>query len=780
MTAPSRPLLGRDAVLDDLRTLLDVEQVVALVGPPGIGKSAVARALEPPVWIDLEGVSTPETLRQRVARAVGAPRANDDALQWALRDVAWAVLDGAEDVSDSLGDVLGLGPATAWLVTSRRAVEEAGSLVELGPLEPEVGAELLRQCVRSARRRDALDAEALAALSRAVDGVPLALELLAPRLRLAEPEAVGRDLGGVLDDPSRPPRRQLGPAIRQMVDALDPVDRAVLDAAVTLPGAFSVDELGLAAGRDATAPALRLLDAALLHPHDAAPPTFRVLAPIASAVEVEREPVVVRMAPQVLADAEAGVADEDWTRLEALRPRLELVAREARPPDRLGAAGFLMLLDERTGEHAVVVAHHHALPASVAAELAPRAADALRILGRLDDAHVVLDGVTGPEAEVIRGTLLASAGEVEAGVDHALSALCDAPDADPGLWRFVGAMQLDLGQTERAIPSLRRALDSVDPVRRVKSAASLANALQAASAPPSEIEAVLDRVDLAAYPVVRAPILLTRAWLRVAQGDIAEAVQAFGEGEQAANALGQPGMATSAFLYGQLVGVADGHPPRALLQPLPYDVGPYHHALAKTLQVLAHATLGHADAAIALEPVARAELRPFSERAWIDHSAILAVALAPFARSRSEEILAELSDDPMVDAARELLAGREIPAETVDQRVLLGLRRLQRGRVQVSRDGSGFTDATGQRVDIARRRVLRKVLAALANAEEPLDVAGICDQVWPGEALVGGSGTRRVHVAISTLRGLGLKQAIRTVETADGTAWELVATREEA
>jgi hypothetical protein len=66
----------------------------------------------------------------------------------------------------------------------------------------------------------------------------------------------------------------------------------------------------------------------------------------------------------------------------------------------------------------------------------------------------------------------------------------------------------------------------------------------------------------------------------------------------------------------------------------------------------------------------------------------------------------------------------------------------------------------------------------LAIADGALTVGQLCERVWPGERLVDGSGTRRVHVAISSLRGLGLRGAIVTKTLADGeTAWQLVADR---
>ena len=120
------------------------------------------------------------------------------------------------------------------------------------------------------------------------------------------------------------------------------------------------------------------------------------------------------------------------------------------------------------------------------------------------------------------------------------------------------------------------------------------------------------------------------------------------------------------------------------------------------------------------------------------------------------------------------MAGEPLdPGPRLEHRVLAALADAVRPSVRIRRDGGAFSLA-GEQVDIARRRVLRRVLEALVTSPEPLDVHGVCERVWPGESLVGDSGTRRVHVAISTLRGLGLRDAILTVTDSAGTTrWAL-------
>jgi hypothetical protein len=143
----------------------------------------------------------------------------------------------------------------------------------------------------------------------------------------------------------------------------------------------------------------------------------------------------------------------------------------------------------------------------------------------------------------------------------------------------------------------------------------------------------------------------------------------------------------------------------------------------------------------------------------------------------ADQMLASLPDDLRTTViARQWVAGEAPKASSIDGWILGGVGRLASGQVtRVALDGSWFEH--GERVTIGRRRVLKRVLAALAGHEDGLDVGSLCQLVWPGETLVGTSGTRRVHVAISTLRGLGLREAIETLEDMDGTRWRLRAQR---
>ena len=100
------------------------------------------------------------------------------------------------------------------------------------------------------------------------------------------------------------------------------------------------------------------------------------------------------------------------------------------------------------------------------------------------------------------------------------------------------------------------------------------------------------------------------------------------------------------------------------------------------------------------------------------------------------------------------------------------LRYTEEARASVCRDGTFFITTTRERVDTATRRALRGILAALASADSPTDTEELIAAGWPGETITPESGQNRVRVAISTLRKLGLDDAIR-FEKSEGSGYVL-------
>jgi hypothetical protein len=82
-------------------------------------------------------------------------------------------------------------------------------------------------------------------------------------------------------------------------------------------------------------------------------------------------------------------------------------------------------------------------------------------------------------------------------------------------------------------------------------------------------------------------------------------------------------------------------------------------------------------------------------------------------------------------------------------------------RLLVDGDGEVVTPG-GQRIDLRRRLLLRRIVLALVEHHlsvpgEALSPAALIEAGWPGERMTAASGRNRLHVALATLRALGLR-----------------------
>ncbi|MFC5830160.1 LuxR C-terminal-related transcriptional regulator [Nonomuraea insulae] len=213
---PAEPnrFVGRERDLDDLHELFGETRVVTLCGVGGIGKTRlalqVAAGLVPAypdgVWlVELARFGRPELVEQEIARVLGvveeAGRPLLDTVTARLRDQrCLLLLDNCEHLVDRCAEVVAAltasCPSLRVLATSREPLRIASELIwrvpplDLPAADSEDAESVQLFMDRAAAAGTRLGAESIhdvVRLCRALDGLPLALELAAARTSLLSP-----------------------------------------------------------------------------------------------------------------------------------------------------------------------------------------------------------------------------------------------------------------------------------------------------------------------------------------------------------------------------------------------------------------------------------------------------------------------------------------------------------------------------------------------------------------------------------------------------------------
>jgi non-specific serine/threonine protein kinase len=296
--------VGRAREVRALRTLLrrDGVRLVTLTGSGGSGKTRLALRVAADLlpafpdgasFVALAAVADPELILPATAQALGVREAPGRPARERVLEVlrgrqALLLLDNFEHLlagAPAVADLLAACPGLTVLVTSRAALRLSGErefpvppLALPDPRRPPTAAALARcgatrlfveraRAVRPGFRVTAADAVAVAAICARLDGLPLALELAAARVKLLPPRALlgrleagpaGAALrllaGGVRDAPAR--QQTLRATLTWSHDLLTPDERRLFRRLAVFAGGFSLAAAeAVGAGEDAGAAA---------------------------------------------------------------------------------------------------------------------------------------------------------------------------------------------------------------------------------------------------------------------------------------------------------------------------------------------------------------------------------------------------------------------------------------------------------------------------------------------------------------------------------------------
>jgi predicted ATPase/class 3 adenylate cyclase/tetratricopeptide (TPR) repeat protein len=314
LPTPLTRFIGRRRELAQARALLQREEVrlLALTGPGGTGKTRLALEIagglvqafpDGLVFVGLAAVHDPRLVVPTIAQALGISEAPGQSLQETLaaqlRDRRLLlVLDNFEQVLPAAAmvvELLAACPRLKALVTSRAALHVSGEhTYPVPPLSLPDQASADTPDVASsdavalfAERAQAVDpsfavtdanAPLLIEICRRLDGLPLAIELAAARIRLLSSQALlsrlerrlGLLKGGARDLPAR--QQTLRATLDWSYELLEPEERTLFARLAVFAGGCSVEAAeavcGLEDDLDVLAGLEALDDKNLLQPHD--------------------------------------------------------------------------------------------------------------------------------------------------------------------------------------------------------------------------------------------------------------------------------------------------------------------------------------------------------------------------------------------------------------------------------------------------------------------------------------------------------------------------------
>lgn len=284
--------VGREEEVIELTKLLTGSRMVTLAGVGGAGKTRLAiqtaaellSNYEDGVWlVELAAITDPSKVPASVMDVLGIEeKASEDAMDTITRALAkkqiLVILDNCEHIVDPAArfaaTALGAGTGVSILATSREMLGVPGeypfqvkSLASPDSLDTEVRAALLRypavrlfsergELARPGWRVSAENADSVVQICQRLDGMPLAIELAAARLRMMPAEQIAERLDDrfrLLTGGSRTvlPRQQtLEAAIDWSFDLLSDQEKTLFGRLAVFMGGFTLESAEAVCGVD--------------------------------------------------------------------------------------------------------------------------------------------------------------------------------------------------------------------------------------------------------------------------------------------------------------------------------------------------------------------------------------------------------------------------------------------------------------------------------------------------------------------------------------------------
>ncbi len=289
LPARATSFVGRGSEIERLGALLEGSPLVTVIGPGGTGKTSVAvevaartavRYADGAVFVGLAALRDPAHVAPAIARALELPeepgRSPDEVVLARVADAELLlVLDNLEQLPDAgalVAAIAHAGPGVHVLATSRAPLRVGGETeYHLEPLalpDADHSADLATRSrsdavqlfVDRARRVDPdfaltdANIDAVADICATLDGLPLAIELAAARLRVLSPEAIRERLdrrlqlltGGARDAPER--QQTLRATIDWSHDLLDPPAQVLFRRLAVFRGGWTLDAAAAVSG----------------------------------------------------------------------------------------------------------------------------------------------------------------------------------------------------------------------------------------------------------------------------------------------------------------------------------------------------------------------------------------------------------------------------------------------------------------------------------------------------------------------------------------------------